>query len=74
MEPFNFNELPEVVRQLFEKVERIETLMARLEEPKEPDENEILNIEEFPAFSDVYIDQFDGIYYTKESSPTHAIW
>jgi excisionase family DNA binding protein len=62
MEPFNFNELPEVVRQLFEKVERIETLMARLE-PKEPDENEILNIEEAAEFLKVSV----GALYTKVS-------
>jgi len=62
MEPFNFNELPEVVRQLFEKVERIEMLMARLE-PKEPDENEILNIEEAAEFLKVSV----GALYTKVS-------
>jgi len=60
MEPFNFNELPEVVRQLFEKVERIEMLMARLE-PKEPDENEILNIEEAAEFLKVSV----GALYSK---------
>jgi excisionase family DNA binding protein len=62
MEPFNFNELPEVVRQLFEKVERIEALMAELE-PKEPDENEILNIEEAAEFLKVSV----GALYTKVS-------
>ncbi|MES2277946.1 MAG: helix-turn-helix domain-containing protein [Bacteroidota bacterium] len=62
MEPFNFNELPEVVRQLFEKVERIEMLMARLE-PKEPNENEILNIEEAAEFLKVSV----GALYTKVS-------
>jgi excisionase family DNA binding protein len=62
MEPFNFNELPEVVRQLFEKVERIEMLMARLE-PKDPDENEILNIEEAAEFLKVSV----GALYTKVS-------
>lgn len=62
MEPFNFNELPEVVRQLFEKVERIELLMSRLE-PKEPDENEILNIEEAAEFLKVSV----GALYTKVS-------
>jgi len=62
MEPFNFNELPEVVRQLFEKVERIELLLARLE-PKEADENELLNIEEAAAFLKVSV----AALYTKVS-------
>lgn len=62
MEPFNFNELPEVVRQLFEKVERIEVLLARLE-PREPDENELLNIEEAAAFLKVSV----AALYTKVS-------
>jgi excisionase family DNA binding protein len=62
MEPFNFNELPEVVRQLFEKVERIELLLARLE-PKEPDENELLNIEEAAEFLKVSV----AALYTKMS-------
>ena len=62
MEPFNFNELPEVVRQLFEKVERIEILMATLE-PKEPDENELLNIEEAAKFLKVSV----AALYTKVS-------
>jgi excisionase family DNA binding protein len=62
MEPFNFNELPEVVRQLFEKVEHIEILLARLE-PKEPNENEILNIEEAAEFLKVSV----AALYTKVS-------
>ncbi|MEZ2338619.1 helix-turn-helix domain-containing protein [Mucilaginibacter sp. RCC_168] len=62
MEPFNFNELPEVVRQLFEKVEQIEIILARLE-PKEPDQNELLNIEEAADFLKVSV----GALYTKVS-------
>jgi excisionase family DNA binding protein len=62
MEPFNFNELPEVVRQLFEKVERIEILLARLE-PKEDNENELLNVEEAAGFLKVSV----AALYTKVS-------
>ncbi|MDB5063185.1 MAG: hypothetical protein JWP67_3028 [Mucilaginibacter sp.] len=62
MEPFNFNELPEVVRQLFEKVERIEILLARLE-PKEDNENELLNVEEAAEFLKVSV----AALYTKVS-------
>jgi excisionase family DNA binding protein len=54
MEPFNFNELPEVVRQLFEKVERIETILERLE-PKDNNEPELLNIEEAAEFLKVSV-------------------
>ncbi|MDB5017103.1 MAG: hypothetical protein JWQ84_1935 [Mucilaginibacter sp.] len=68
MEPFNFNELPEVVRQLFEKVERIEILLARLE-PKEPDENEILNIEEAAQLLKVSV----GALYTKVQPPGNPL-
>ncbi|MDB5009581.1 MAG: hypothetical protein JWQ06_370 [Mucilaginibacter sp.] len=62
MEPFNFNELPEVVRQLFEKIERIELLLERLE-PKEANENELLNMEEAAAFLKVSV----AALYTKVS-------
>ena len=62
MEPFNFNELPEVVRQLFEKVERIEWLLERLE-PKQENENELLNIEEAAEFLKVSV----AAIYTKVS-------
>lgn len=62
MEPFNFNELPEVVRQLFEKIERIELLLERLE-PKEANENELLNMEEAAAFLKISV----AALYTKVS-------
>ena len=62
MEPFNFNELPEVVRQLFEKVERIEILLERLE-PKKETESELLNIEEAAALLKVSV----AALYTKVS-------
>jgi len=62
MEPFNFNELPEVVRQLFEKVERIESMLAQFE-PKSEEENELLNIEEAAAFLKVSV----AAIYTKVS-------
>ena len=62
MEPFNFNELPEVVRRLFEKVERLELLLERLEPPKEED-NQLLTIEEAAAFLRVSV----AALYTKVS-------
>jgi len=48
MEPFNFNELPEVVRLLFEKIESIERIVLALksEEPRE----DLLNVAEAAAF------------------------
>jgi len=62
MEPFNFNELPEVVRQLFEKVERIEMILEKFE-PKEENESELLNIEEAAEFLKVSV----AAIYTKVS-------
>lgn len=49
MEPFNFNELPEVVRLLFEKVESIEKLVLNLK-PAESGSNDLLNVEEAAVF------------------------
>jgi excisionase family DNA binding protein len=62
MEPFNFNELPEVVRQLFEKVEQIALALERLE-PKNEQENDLLNIEEAAEFLKVSV----AALYTKVS-------
>lgn len=62
MEPFNFNELPEVVRQLFEKVERIELILEKFE-PKQEVENELLNIKEAAEFLKVSV----AAIYTKVS-------
>lgn len=49
MEPFNFNELPEVIRRLFEKVESIEKLVLGLK-PTGDRDDELLNVEEAAAF------------------------
>ena len=49
MEQFTFNELPEMVRQLFEKIERIELLLAQPRPTKET-ENDLMYIEEAAAF------------------------
>ncbi|MFA6083796.1 helix-turn-helix domain-containing protein [Mucilaginibacter sp.] len=54
MEPFNFNELPEVVRLLFEKVEQIELMVLNLQ-PKEDDEHELLDIKEAAEFLKVSV-------------------
>jgi len=62
MESFNFNELPEVIRLLFEKVEQIELLVINLQ-PKEIDEDELLDITEAAAFLKVSV----ASLYTKVS-------
>jgi excisionase family DNA binding protein len=49
MEPFNFNELPEVVRLLFEKVESIEQIILSLK-PAESGTEDLLNVVEAAAF------------------------
>lgn len=48
MEPFNFNELPEVIRQLFEKVELIEKIVILLR-PSNKD-SQLMNVKEAAAF------------------------
>lgn len=49
MEPFSFEKLPEVIRVLFEKVERIEELLQGLQ-PQDAKENELLTIQEAAEF------------------------
>lgn len=49
MEPFNFDKLPEVVRQLFEKVENLEILLQKIQ-PQNEAEHEFLNIQEAAEF------------------------
>jgi excisionase family DNA binding protein len=49
MEPFSFEKLPEVIRVLFEKVERIEELLQDLQ-PQDANENELLTIQEAAEF------------------------
>lgn len=62
MESFNFNELPEVVRQLFEKVELIVSLLERVD-PNKESESDLLNIEEAAAFLKISV----AALYTKVS-------
>lgn len=62
MEPFNFNELPEVVRLLFEKVERIELLVSTLKAAA-PDEDELLDVKQAAAFLKISV----ASLYTKVS-------
>lgn len=45
MEPFSFDKLPEIVRQLFEKVERIEELLSENQVP-EPGTSDLLTVKE----------------------------
>jgi len=49
MEPFGFDKLPEVVRQLVEKVEGLETLILNLHAQNE-DQHKMLNIQEAAAY------------------------
>lgn len=49
MEPFSFNELPEVVRLLFEKVESIEQILQTFK-PAEAGSEDLLNLEEAAKF------------------------
>ena len=62
MEPFSFEKLPEVIRILFEKVEHIEELLQDLQ-PKDPNENELLTIQEAAEFLKVSV----AAIYTKVS-------
>jgi excisionase family DNA binding protein len=49
MEPFGFDKLPEIVRQLFEKVEHIEKMLQKFE-LKVIEENQLLNVSEAADF------------------------
>ena len=61
MEPFSFDKLPEVVRQLFEKVERIELLLQDLQQ--QPEEDTLLTLTEAAEF----LKTSPGAIYTKVS-------
>lgn len=62
MEPFGFDKLPEVVRQLFEKVERIETMLQNLQFEEKGD-SQLLNVTEAAD----YLKISTGALYTKVS-------
>lgn len=49
MEPFGFDRLPEVVKQLFEKVEHLEELLIKLQ-PTEDTRDKRLSVSEAAAF------------------------
>lgn len=49
MKLFNFDKLPEILRQLFEKVEGIEVLLKKLQ-LKQENENELMTIQEAADF------------------------
>jgi excisionase family DNA binding protein len=61
METFSFDKLPEVVRQLFEKVEHIELMLQNLQ--IKPEEDTLLNLTEAAAF----LKTSPGALYTKVS-------
>jgi excisionase family DNA binding protein len=54
MEPFGFDQLPEVLRQLFEKVERMEILIIELQ-PRHDPQPKMLNIKEAATFLDITV-------------------
>jgi excisionase family DNA binding protein len=54
MEPFGFDQLPEVVRQLVEKVEGIEILIKNLQ-PQNDAQQKMLNIREAAAFLNITV-------------------
>lgn len=45
MEPFGFEKLPDIIRQLFEKVERIEELLTEMQ-LNDSDTNDLLTVQE----------------------------
>jgi excisionase family DNA binding protein len=49
MEPFGFDQLPEAVRKLIEKVDGLETLILNLQ-PQNEDQHKMLNIQEAAAY------------------------
>lgn len=49
MEPFGFDQLPEAVRQLTEKVERLQELLLNLQ-PQNEGSNKMLGVEEAASF------------------------
>jgi excisionase family DNA binding protein len=54
MKPFGFDKLPEVVRQLFEKVEHLEEMILKLQ-PEQQDKVELLSIEEAAEYLNVTV-------------------
>jgi excisionase family DNA binding protein len=54
MEPFGFGELPEAVRKLTEKVDRLELLILNLQ-PQNEDQHKMLNIREAAAFLNITV-------------------
>jgi len=45
VEPFNFDKLPEVIRLLYEKVERLEEILIKLQ-PAKAEEDQLLTVKE----------------------------
>lgn len=54
MEPFGFDQLPEAVRKLTEKVDGLEILLLKLQ-PQNEDMHKMLNIQEAAAFLNVTV-------------------
>jgi excisionase family DNA binding protein len=61
VEPFGFNKVPEVIRQIFEKLERVEALLQDLH--RQPEEETLLTLNEAAEF----LKTSPGALYTKVS-------
>jgi excisionase family DNA binding protein len=54
MEPFGFDQLPEAIRTLIEKVDGLENLLLNLQ-PKDEDRQKMLNIQEAATFLNITV-------------------
>src|ERR1700743_710957 len=55
MEQFGFDKLPEVIRQLFEKVEHIEAMLMNIQSGNQHDDVQLLNITEAANYLNVTV-------------------
>jgi len=67
MEPFGFDQLPEVVRQLVEKVEGIEILIQNLQ-PQKEEEQKMLEFQEAAAFLNITVSALYSLVSRKDIS------
>ena len=61
MEPFGFDKLPDGVRQLFEKVERIEAVLEKIS-PTDNESHNPLSIEEAAGYLKIAVAAFYSIF------------
>jgi len=55
MEQFGFDKLPEIIRQLFEKVEHIEAMLMNIQSEKQQDDAKLMNIAEAANYLNVTV-------------------